>query len=56
MEVLMLVLYFGFFICAALATFKVPFARIDIGWLGLTLFALALLLGGIIPLAMHRTP
>jgi hypothetical protein len=54
MEVVLLILYFGFFICEALAAFKVPFARIEVGWLGLTLFALALLLGGVIPLAQGR--
>jgi hypothetical protein len=55
MEVLMLILYFGFFICEALAAFKVPDSpRISFGWLGLTLFALALLLGGVIPLAHPR--
>jgi len=53
MEILLLVLYFGFFICAALAAFNVPFTRISIGWLGIMFFALALLLGGLIPLALH---
>lgn len=52
MEIVVTVLYFGFFICAALAAFKVPDSpRVNIGWLGLMFFALALLIGGIAPLA-----
>jgi hypothetical protein len=54
MEVMLLVLYFGFFICEALAAFNVPFSRISIGWLGVMFFALALLLGGLVPLASGR--
>jgi hypothetical protein len=51
MEVVTLVLYFGFFICAALSAFRVPDSpRVNIGWLGLMFFALALLIGGLLPL------
>jgi hypothetical protein len=54
MEIVIVLMYVAAFICFCLAAFRVPFTRIDVGWLGLAIVALAMALSGGVPMILNH--